>query len=152
MTISFSPQTILVPLDVEHLEDAAFEYAVSIAKQTGGKVVLAYAAEAPGHEQGAGFAVETPEQIKERLQPALEKFLHEHQAQDIVSAATLRIGDPADAIVEMAQDCHADLIVMLPHRRKGLQRLFKSSVTARVVEKAPCAVLCVPSGAVADAG
>jgi nucleotide-binding universal stress UspA family protein len=53
------------------------------------------------------------------------------------------IGDPADAIVRIAQEIGADLIVMGTHGRTGLQHVFLGSVAEKVVRHSPCPVLTV---------
>jgi nucleotide-binding universal stress UspA family protein len=52
-------------------------------------------------------------------------------------------GNPADAIVRLAQDRQADLIVMGTHGRTGLQHVLLGSVAEKVVRLAPCPVLTV---------
>ncbi len=52
-------------------------------------------------------------------------------------------GHPADAIVRLAQEKNADLIVMGTHGRTGLQHVLLGSVAEKVVRLAPCPVLTV---------
>ena len=55
----------------------------------------------------------------------------------------LLAGDPADAIIRLAESEHIDLIVMGTHGRRGLSRLLMGSVAESVVRVAPCPVLTV---------
>lgn len=55
------------------------------------------------------------------------------------TAATLRDGDPRDAIVECARECGADLIVLGSHGRKDLDRIL-GRVSDSVARHAPCSV------------
>jgi nucleotide-binding universal stress UspA family protein len=55
----------------------------------------------------------------------------------------LATGHPADAIVRIAQERGADLIVMGTHGRTGLQHVLLGSVAEKVVRLAPCPVLTV---------
>jgi len=55
-------------------------------------------------------------------------------------------GNPADAIVRIAQEKNADLIVMGTHGRTGLQHVLLGSVAEKVVRLAPCPVLTVRHG------
>jgi nucleotide-binding universal stress UspA family protein len=52
-------------------------------------------------------------------------------------------GNPADAIVQVAQELTVDLIVMATHGRTGLPHVFLGSVAEKVVRHAPCPVLTV---------
>lgn len=60
--------------------------------------------------------------------------------------------EPASAIVQLASDVGADLVVVGTHGRQGVERFLLGSVAERVVRLAPCPVLIVrPVGAVAAA-
>ncbi len=52
-------------------------------------------------------------------------------------------GKPFDAIVNMAKEKHADLIVVGSHGRTGLAKILMGSVTERVIGLSECAVLVV---------
>jgi nucleotide-binding universal stress UspA family protein len=53
----------------------------------------------------------------------------------------VREGRPASAIVEMASDLRADIVVLGSHGRGALASALLGSVSTEVVEHAPCAVL-----------
>ncbi len=59
----------------------------------------------------------------------------------------VEIGEPAHAIVQVANAIDVDVIVMSTHGRSGINRLLFGSVTARVLSMAPRPVLVVPSDA-----
>ncbi|ETX07011.1 MAG: hypothetical protein ETSY2_13710 [Candidatus Entotheonella gemina] len=61
--------------------------------------------------------------------------------------AEVASGDPADAIVHVAKEHHADLIVMGTHGRTGLAHAFLGSVAEKVVRHASCPVLVARSQA-----
>ena len=73
------------------------------------------------------------------------------QLQDLIRATgfpgtwevEVATGHPADAIVRVAQEGGADLIVMGTHGRTGLQHVLLGSVAEKVVRLAPCPVLTV---------
>lgn len=52
--------------------------------------------------------------------------------------------DPADAILDEAQETGADLIAMATHGRTGFRRLLLGSVTEKVCRHASCGVLVFP--------
>lgn len=54
-----------------------------------------------------------------------------------------RLGDPAQEIVACARSVRADLLVLGTRRHRGAKRFLLGSVSARVVEQAPCSVLIV---------
>jgi nucleotide-binding universal stress UspA family protein len=55
----------------------------------------------------------------------------------------LRIGSPAEEILRLAGEAHADLIVLGTHGRRGLRRLLMGSVAEEVLRRAACPVLTV---------
>lgn len=59
-------------------------------------------------------------------------------------AVQIERGDPAPAIVAVAERHNAELIVVASHGRKGLARVIIGSVAAAVVRRASCSVLVVP--------
>ncbi len=54
---------------------------------------------------------------------------------------TIPLGDAAHSIVDEAQRCQSDLIIMGTHSPKGLQKLLCGSVSQAVAANAPCSVL-----------
>ena len=69
-----------------------------------------------------------------------------------VSASSRRsFGNPATAIVHLADQEHVDMIVMPTHGRTGLFRLLMGSVAEEVVRKARCPVLTVKAAVPAKA-
>lgn len=65
------------------------------------------------------------------------------QKEGVDAQAFVMTGKPADAILEIAKDKSADLVVVGSHGRTGLDRLLMGSVAERVVVLATCAVLVV---------
>ncbi|MCE9525416.1 MAG: universal stress protein, partial [Planctomycetales bacterium] len=59
----------------------------------------------------------------------------------------LLAGDPAEAIIRLAETEKADLIVIGTHGRRGLRRVLMGSVAEVVVRTASCPVLTVKQGA-----
>ena len=57
----------------------------------------------------------------------------------------IRLTDPTQAIVQLASDLEADLVVVGTHGRTGLARFLLGSVAEGVVRRAPCPVLVVRS-------
>jgi nucleotide-binding universal stress UspA family protein len=55
----------------------------------------------------------------------------------------VEIGEPAQALLNVAKQCQADLIVVGSHGRSGIGRLLLGSVSESVLRHAPCSVLVV---------
>ncbi len=63
--------------------------------------------------------------------------------EDVAVKAFVMSGRSADAIIEIARDKNADLIVLGSHGRTGLEKLLMGSVAERVIVLSSCAVLVV---------
>ena len=55
-------------------------------------------------------------------------------------------GDPADAILDVAEERRADLIIVGNRGRTGAKRFLLGSVPNRISHHAPCAVLIIRTG------
>jgi nucleotide-binding universal stress UspA family protein len=65
------------------------------------------------------------------------------QKEGVAVKAFIMSGKPADAIIEVARDKGADLIVLGSHGRTGIERLLMGGVAERVIVLASCPVLVV---------
>lgn len=65
------------------------------------------------------------------------------QALGVTARAVIAKGEPVEAIVTVAKQEHADEIVAFSHGKRGLAKLLKGSVTAKLAEEAPCPVIIV---------
>ncbi len=54
---------------------------------------------------------------------------------------TVALGRTAEALVQVAADLEADLLLLGTHGRKGVERLVLGSVASQVFRMAPCSVL-----------
>ena len=136
-------QTILHPTDFSEYSDYAFRFACSLARDHGARVVVLHVAPPPAAVPIDGMPVTAPAPglYKEHL----EQRLHEIRPSDPNVPVEYRLeeGFPATEILRIANEIHADLIVLGTHGRTGLGRLLMGSVAEQVVRKATCPVLTV---------
>jgi len=139
---------ILVATDGSKYSKAATEVAVSIAKRRGGSLVVVSAAPSESVSPMDIASSQMPKDAlaKEALGVA-EKNVKDVKAlaekEGVKCEGFVIGGHPYEAIVDMAKEKKADLVVVGSHGRTGLERLFMGSVTERVVGLSPCAVLVV---------
>lgn len=129
---------ILFPTDFSTLSDAALQYATTLARDMGAKLVIVHIEEPPA-AYGAGemyYGIPDPDTA------ALTKMLDVVRPADAAVPFEHRLvtGEPATEIVELAKEEGVDLIVMGTHGRTGLGRLLMGSVAESVVRRAPCPV------------
>ncbi len=132
---------IVYATDFSPLSEVALQYATALARDTGATLLITHVEEDPlAYGAGEGFVALpewTSEAIRKRLEavvPPDENVQYEHR---------LLLGDPAEMIVQLADEEKADLIVMGTHGRSGLSRLLMGSVAEAVVREASCPVLTV---------
>jgi len=135
--------TILHPTDFSDIADQALQVARSLARDHGAKLVLINVPPAPPpmehYVPQAEFAgwVEEAERQLDRLA---------HSITDVPVELCVHTGDPGAAILEAADQHHAELIVMGTHGRRGFTRLLMGSVAEHVVRNAHCPVLTIKPG------
>lgn len=134
---------VLHPTDLTRVSEKAFAVAVSLAKQRGGELVIAYALPPPTP------IFETESSSRPDAEVALAR-LAEVATEFGVSARTVLIDSTApvsDSIVQCAEDIHADMIVMGTNGKTGIARWLAGSHAARVIARAHCPVVVVRDGA-----
>jgi nucleotide-binding universal stress UspA family protein len=132
---------ILFPTDFSSSSDEGLKWAESLARDTGATLLIVHVEEPPAAYGGGEMYYGIPEPDKAALQamlgavkPADSTVPHEHR---------LVTGDPAEAIVHVADSEHCDLIVLGTHGRTGFRRLLMGSVAEAVVRRANVPVLTV---------
>jgi nucleotide-binding universal stress UspA family protein len=145
--MAFPFQRILLPIDFDGNSTAALDLARHFAAAGDVTLHLAHAMAILQTTGRASSVVVAREKDVERM---LEKIAREH-LQNYQYEVHTRIGDTASAILEVAHDLRADLIIMPTHGRHGLPRLLLGSVAEAVVRDAPCPVLTVRPSTVPQA-
>lgn len=146
--------TIIVPLDGSSLAECAVPVALRLVQPEDGRLILlrvpVYAeAQAPIGAEYNMFWPEirdAPSNFRQVYQDAEQYLTHvaaQYEKQGVTVTARVEEGDRAGAIVDLAAETRADLIVMTTHGRTGVSRWIIGSITERVLHDAPCPVLAV---------
>jgi nucleotide-binding universal stress UspA family protein len=143
MQESLAPKTIMVPLTADRPARLALRAAAQMARSLGSRLILAYVSPEPGHMEQVGFRLESIDQILNRLEGALGAIIAEELG-DVPHEAVARVDDIGFGVVALAREHGVDLIVLETRPRSLLERVFSPSVSAKVVQHAPCAVLVLP--------
>lgn len=151
-------ETILVPLDGSELAERALAPALELRQKLGTKIILVRAVESlsqhmlqtPAVIETAGAAaanVELMEEVVEAEQSEAKTYLQALIAKsgEINGEAVIVEGEAADAIVELAKQRNAGLIVMSSHGHGGLGRLIFGSTTDEVLRHSDVPVLLIRS-------
>lgn len=136
---------VLVPLDGSPLAESALNYAGQITDKTSMVQLLVVLANVDN------FFVPTPNSVKkmdEQLASARQylqgvaKRLHSDFGAN--TAIEVKVGDPAQTIVEAAERKQVDAIIMSTHGRSGVDRVIFGSVAQKVLQLTPCPVFVIP--------
>jgi nucleotide-binding universal stress UspA family protein len=162
-------KTILVPLDGSALAEQVLPYVRLLAPLLGARVCLLRVAMELADEDVfaesmvAAYGALDPRVPRERVQQAWDRQ-RQHAEGYLASlalqlqydgfdvATEVRIGPPAEVIVETAAAEPDTLIAMATHGLSGLRRWALGSVTDKVIHASSCPVLVVRGGEEAPAG
>jgi nucleotide-binding universal stress UspA family protein len=144
------PKRILVPLDGSDFSFRAAEYAINLAKLTGGEILCVHAiGNLPYIEYMAPSGLTVPRYIQEAKKQTEEWFSQvkskaAKQGVKVSAADTIfNIPSVGESLISYAAEQKADLIVIGTRGRSGLKRLVLGSVASAVVSHASCPVLVV---------
>lgn len=139
---------ILVPLDYSQHSDEALAVAEDLAEQLGAELHLVHAFEIPVPIV-TPYEVAIPENyiepVRQEATRRLEQAREKVAARGLAVKAHLTESPAASAIVRVAEEIDADLIVMGTRGNTGLKHLLLGSVAERTLRTAPCSVLTVKS-------
>jgi nucleotide-binding universal stress UspA family protein len=138
-------KVILHPTDFSPRSEQAFQLGCSLARDLGARLIVLHVLERPVIAYtGVAMAPPAPPPSEEE-RSALGEQLRQVRSPDATVGVEHRLeaGDPATAILQVAQEAGCDLIVMATHGRTGLGRMLMGSVAEKVVRNATCPVLPV---------
>lgn len=130
---------IILPVDFSHADDQALILASSLAESWDARLLIVHVEEPPLAYGGGEMYYGLPEprtadlvRMLEAIVPKVAGVAYEHR---------LITGEPSEAIVRLAENEAADMIVMGTHGRTGFSRLLMGSVAEAIVRTAKCPVL-----------
>jgi nucleotide-binding universal stress UspA family protein len=134
-------RSILHPTDFSERSQYAFWLAGALARDYGARLVVLHVVAAPTVVYGEGVVPPNPEELRAAARAQLDGL--EVPQANVRAERRLQEGDAVETILAVAQEIHADLIVLGTHGRTGLGRLLMGSVAEQIVRKASCPVLTV---------
>ena len=140
---------IVVGTDGSDTAAVAVEQAIGLAKITGASIDFVSAYEPVPQERIRSEAQEVPGDVaygvgpKEDVNALLDGAVGRAAEQGVQAKPHAREGDPADAILDVAEETKADLIVVGNKGMTGARRFLLGSVPNKVSHHAPCGVYIV---------
>jgi universal stress protein A len=139
-------RSLLCPVDFSEQSRHALRWAKALARRTKGRLTVLSAVD-PLLADAARvrFGLDL---VQAETEPALRQFAAETWSDEIAHATDadfdVRVGNPADVILETAARERTDLIVMGTHGLGGVRKWLLGSTTERVLRRTHTPVLAVP--------
>ena len=141
--------SIVVGTDGSDTANEAVRQATELASTLGAKVHLVSAYEPVPNQRLRAERVEVPKDLewmvnpKEDVNATLRAAASEMEERSLEVETFAREGDPADAILDVAEEQKADLIVVGNKGMSGAKRFLLGSVPNKVSHHAPCSVMII---------
>jgi nucleotide-binding universal stress UspA family protein len=145
------PTNILVPTDFSETAKHALDYTIALAAKLDARIHVVHVIGIPAlgiPELGVALTSTMIDSLVRDNQAALDRLVDAHRSQATFGETILRTGDARETILQVANEIHADLIVIGTHGRRGISRALLGSVAEAIVRTAACPVLTVSAKAV----
>ena len=142
-------RSIVVGTDGSDTAKKAVDEAIDLAKAVGAALCVVSAYEPVSKARLRDEARQTPADLQWMVNPREEVDETLSEAAELVRAAGVEVetfareGSPADAILDVAEERDADLIVVGNKGMTGARRFLLGSVPNKVSHHAPCPVLII---------
>ena len=143
-------RSILVGTDGSETAQAALRRAIELAAGLQARLGIVSAYEPVADQRLRGGQVDAPQDTQWMINPHEDAVALLEQAQAEARQAGVaeveafaRQGDAADAILDVAEEQHCDLVVVGNKGMTGAKRFLLGSVPNKVSHHAPCSVLIV---------
>jgi nucleotide-binding universal stress UspA family protein len=141
--------SIVVGTDGSSTAKEAVRQAIDLAKQVGASLDIVSAYEPVSGDRLRQEQREIPKDVEWAVNPredvdhTLEEAARETREAGVEVETFARQGDPADAILDVAEERGSDLIVVGNKGMTGAKRFLLGSVPNKVSHHAPCSVLII---------
>jgi nucleotide-binding universal stress UspA family protein len=142
--------SIVVGTDGSDTARMALQQAIALARQSDASLKIVSAYEPVSDQRLRNQHVEVPKDLEWMVNPRGDVLQMLEAARDEAGRAGVervetfaRQGDAADAILDVAEEQHADLIVVGNKGMTGAKRFLLGSVPNKISHHAPCSVLIV---------
>jgi len=142
-------RSIVVGTDGSETASKAVAAAVDLAREIGASLDIVSAYEPVPQSRLREESRQAPEDLQWMINPREDVEATLREAAEDIEDAGIRVetfareGDPADAILDVAEERGADLIVVGNKGMTGAKRFLLGSVPNKVSHHAPCSVLII---------
>src|SRR5437868_14069739 len=141
--------SIVVGTDGSETANEAVRQATELASAVGASIHLVSAFQPVGSQRLREERQQAPDDLqwmvneREDVEATLRKASEQIQGAGVEVGTFSRQGDPADAILDVAEEQNADLIIVGNKGMTGAKRFLLGSVPNKVSHHAPCSLLII---------
>ena len=141
--------SIVLGTDGSETANKAVSEAAELAKQVGASVYLVSAYEPVSNQRLREESRDVPKDMQWTVNPKEDVEATLEEAAEVIKDAGVKVdtfarqGDPADAILDVAEEKGADLIIVGNRGMTGAKRFVLGSVPNKISHHAPCSVLII---------
>jgi len=136
--------TIVFPVDFSERCAGAARYVNALRSRFNSRVILLHVVETrigqPGEPQFGGLVLDIAADLEVRAKEMLDTFLADELSGPKVERWVVR-GTPASAILSVASEEKADLMVVPTHGFGGFERILFGSTASTLLHRSPCPIL-----------
>jgi nucleotide-binding universal stress UspA family protein len=136
-------QVIVVGTDGSGRAGVAVHTALELARLTGATVHAVNAMHTTGAFEDPHSAQLVMDELMDHADGIKEQVLAQARRQGVTVQFHSSTGEPAEALIELAEKLNADLVVVGNRGMSGMKRFVLGSVPNRVSHRCPCSVLIV---------
>jgi nucleotide-binding universal stress UspA family protein len=144
-----SINTILVPVDYSKCSLAGLRYAIEFAKKVAARLIVLHVVDLGPQLMTDGYGMYDLSPYKEAAvrasEPRMRAFLRGVNFGSVPFETSAAAEFCPEGIYRAAEKEKVDIIILSTHGRTGLKHILIGSVAERVVRRASCPVLVVPS-------
>ena len=138
-----SYNVIVVGTDGSDRAGVAVREALMLAGLTGATVHAVHAIHTPPVVEDANSVQMMMNEMRDHADAIQQKLLEDAKREGVTVEFHSSMGEPANALVELAERVNADLVVVGNRGMSGMKRFVLGSVPNKVSHHCPCSVLIV---------
>lgn len=147
---------VIIALDYDPGAELVAKTGYEMAKALGATIVLFHVVNEPSYYESTayspimgftGFTAPDILEMDKGLYKEAKRFLEEskiHLGDETIETIVLE-GDFAEAITDIIETTHADLLVMGTHSRKGIEKLLIGNMAEKILNRITIPLLAVPT-------
>jgi len=136
-------QVIVVGTDGSGRAGVAVHKALELAQLTGATLHAVNVMHTSAAFEDPHSAQLVMDELRDHAEGIKEQVTDEARRSGVTVEFHSSVGEPAEALIELAEKLHADLVVVGNRGMSGMKRFVLGSVPNRVSHKCPCSVLIV---------